>query len=371
MAMVRVDEKGNPVGPDLAPPDPVPGGGTEPPDGTPGGGANPDGKYDTSRSPFFKQGNNINDNWSTGAGWRPEAPTGGAYGAYAGMAAGDMNPLEQMAGYGYGNVATGGPYGGNIADLLSGAMGRTATGSNPSDPWLGNAMVWFGDQAMNAGAGEAGQLAGYQDMVNNGGYDAATRAAITNEGNNSITSQYEGLADQLRNATARTGSPLGEFAALSQASQNAGNQRNSLARQNQVLFANEKQRQRETGLQGLGQNAGIEQARKSTFGNLAVGAEGNRFAHQTTAANQANQFINDALQRTLQGSNGMAQLAAALQGKQATGAAGLAGLDQSKINQENALYSILASILGTKQEDYTSLGKTTGDFKAGVGTSSK
>ena len=47
---------------------------------------------------------------------------------------------------------------------------------------------------------------------------------------------------------------------------------------------------------------------------------------------------------------------------------GLAGLDQSKINQENSLYSILASILGTKQEDYTSLGKTTGDAKIGVGT---
>ena len=348
----------------------TPGGGYAPPPaaGAPPGGANPDGKYDTSRSPFYKQGNNINDNWSTGAPWRPEAPTGGAYGAYAGMAAGDMNPLEQMVGYGYGNVASGGQYGGNIQDLLNGAMFRSTTGSNPSDPWLGNAMTWFGDQAMNAGQGEAGQLAGYQNMVSNGGYDAATKAAITNEGNNSITSQYEGLADQLRNATARTGSPLGEFAALSQASQNAGNQRNSLARQNQVLFANEAERQKEAGLQGLGQNAGIEQARKSTFGNLAMGAEGNRFNQQTAAADQANKFINDALQRTLQGSNGLSQLAAALQGKQATGAAGLAGLDQSKINQENSLYSILASILGTKQEDYTSLGKTTGDAKIGVGT---
>ncbi len=326
-----------------------------------GGTVGPDGRYDTGMSNIYPQGNNVNDPWSTAAPWRPDAPTGGAYGAYANLASGAMNPLQQGAGYGYGSIATGGPYASLMNSLIQGQAGNAQ-----NNPLLGTAMQMLTDQYNNTSLPEEQQRQAYSGMVYGGGYDPATKAAITNESNNSITGQYEGLKDQLQNAAARTGSPLGEFGALAQASQNAGNQRNAAARQNQVLFANEAERQKEAGAAGLGQNAQLGQSRRATAAAQWLQAQGNQNAQQQAAAQSAAGLINNQNQSILQGSNGLAQLAAQLSGQQQAGAAGLAGLDQANQSQESQLYSLLASILGTKQEDYTSLGKTTGNANVGI-----
>ena len=310
------------------------------------------GRYATGVSNITAQG--YDDPWSTVTPDKQAAPTGGAAGTYAKLASGEMSPLQQGAGYGYGQVAQGGPYAGIMSGLIQNQAAKSV-----GDP-LSQIFGVLQGQYNNQSTPEQDQMFGYQRMVGDGGYDAATKSAISNESNNAITAQYQGLADQLQNAAARTGSPIGEFAALSQASQNAGNQRNAAARQNQVLFANEAERQKEAGLSGLGQNAQLGQARQGTAAGQYLQAQANQAGQTQANAQLAAQMANQQTQQTLQGSNGLAQLAAQLSGQQQAGAAGLANLDQLTTQQQNQLYSMLASVLGTKQEDYTSLAQTTG-----------
>ena len=93
---------------------------------------------------------------------------------------------------------------------------------------------------------------GYSGMVNNGGYDAATQNAITQTGENTARAGYAGAADQAARHAQATGNTAGYNSAIARLGQAESGTISDNARQNQIAFANEKQRQKEAGLQGLG-----------------------------------------------------------------------------------------------------------------------
>src|ERR1039457_2246672 len=127
------------------------------------------------------------------------------------------------------------------------------------------------------------QQAQYMTMTGpNAGYDTATKAAITNEGNNALNSQEASMRDQLNNAAARTGSPVGAYGALVDVNQNIGNQRASQSRQNQVLFANEAERQKEAGAVGLGSTAQEIMARQNAAQQSGLAANQAQFSQDQT-----------------------------------------------------------------------------------------
>src|ERR1017187_2431981 len=196
------------------------------------------------------------------------------------------------------------------------------------------------------------QQAQYMTMTGpNAGYDAATQAAITNQGNNALNSQEASMRDQLNNAAARTGSPVGAYGALVDVNQNIGNQRADQSRQNQVLFANEAERQKESGAAGLGSTANEIMARQNAAQQSGLAANQAQFSQDQTATNQANQLINDQTSRQLAGINsGVAQNAQQI-GVQEAGGAGLTNILQGQNGQQDQLYSMLASILRNKQGD--------------------
>jgi hypothetical protein len=209
------------------------------------------------------------------------------------------------------------------------------------------------------------QQAQYMTMTGpNAGYDAATQAAITNQGNNALNSQEASMRDQLNNAAARTGSPVGAYGALVDVNQNIGNQRADQSRQNQVLFANEAERQKEAGAAGLGSTANEIMARQNAAQQSGLAANQAQFSQDQTATNQANQLINDQTSRQLAGINsGVAQNAQQI-GVQEAGGAGLTNILQGQNSQQDQLYSMLASILGNKQGDTSNMNVAT--TQAGV-----
>src|ERR1017187_4758487 len=169
----------------------------------------------------------------------PSAGTGlGAYDAFANLAFGSPTDAESTvynATQGIGTNQSPAQMAGNV---LLGQEGQTAMNAG-NNPQLQNAMVasnnLYNGQDPSQTALNA-QQAQYLAMTGpQAGYNTATKAAITNTGNSALNAQQAAAADQMANAAARTGSPIGAYGAIANVSQNIGNQRSNQAMQNQVL----------------------------------------------------------------------------------------------------------------------------------------
>lgn len=250
-----------------------------------------------------------------------------------------------------------------------GAQNAATAGNNQN---LQNAMVaatnLYGGNDPSSTALQAQQGA-YMSMVGpNAGYSDAAKAAIINQGNSALNAQQASAQDQLNNAAARTGSPIGAYGAIVDVNQNIGNARAAQAAQNQVLFANEAERQKEAGAAGLGQTAATTLGREQQAYNDYLASQGQQFGQGQTAMSTANQMINDQTSRQLSGLN-----AAAAQNQQQVanteaGGSGLTNLYNTNVGQQNQLYSMLASILGNKQGDTTQLGEVAQQFGLHLGS---
>ena len=281
----------------------------------------------------------------------------GAYDAWADQAFAGPSDAENQVFNGVYGIGSGQDANGRQANVLMGQAGERATAPQYVDPHsqMGETMGVASAQYQGTDPSSAAvnpQLGAYLSMVGpNGGYDAATKAAIANEGNAALNAQEASARDQMSNAQARTGSPLGAYGAIADVSQNIGNQRSAQARQNQILFANEQQRQKEAGASGLGTTAGIMLGRENAGIQNYMGAQQQAVGQTQAAANQANQFINDDTARRLAGLNAAAAQNAAQRQAQQAGASGLTNLLSGEMGAGNQLYTALGSILGTEQGD--------------------
>ena len=101
-------------------------------------------------------------------------------------------------------------------------------------------------------------LPGIQDLLTSQGYSPQEQSAITQEGMGSARTAYDALQVRAANRVAATNNSAG-YGDLTaelgrQESQNLAQQ----ARQNQIAFADEKQRRRMAGLSAIGQTYGID-----------------------------------------------------------------------------------------------------------------
>lgn len=109
---------------------------------------------------------------------------------------------------------------------------------------------------------QASQLYGelapqYLAEVNNPGYDPATKAAMTQQGMGAIASSYDTAAQEAGRRTARTRNQAGYGALQDALARNKGIAAGTEAGNLQKQFADEKLRQRQEGLAGLGNLYGL------------------------------------------------------------------------------------------------------------------
>jgi len=101
-------------------------------------------------------------------------------------------------------------------------------------------------------------LPGIQDLLTSQGYSPAEQSAITQEGMGSARTVFDSLRERAANRVARTNNSAGYGDLTAQLGREESQNLSQQARQNQIDFANEKLRQRLSGLQAIGQTYGID-----------------------------------------------------------------------------------------------------------------
>ena len=293
------------------------------------------GKIETVTIPNrfdFEQGDNgpfTTDYWSTSPTWRPEAPTGGLYGAFSELASGQLTPYENRIGEGWQGYATN-PVGWADENF------QNALGQYQSTPGKGI------DEAYGA----------YNRMLQGDGYSAAEKGAIEGSAVRGVTQGFQRGADDMRRQAARTGNAAAPYAAMASMGAQYGGQLGEMGRQNQLKFADEAQRRQEVGGQGMTNVASLAN-QKAQFGLQAGSSYANELARRKEA-----------------GLRGAGDYAAFGRGLQQQGLAGLNQLMQQQQQGKQSTYAMIANLLN-QGTGSANLGSSSGwGWGAGIGGSS-
>jgi len=98
----------------------------------------------------------------------------------------------------------------------------------------------------------------YQSIVNNPGYSAADKAAITGQSQGALASSFDALQQSAQNRVAQTGNSAGFSDLTDQLARQRGMDQANLAAQNQVNFSNTAFQRQMAGLQGLSGLYGVD-----------------------------------------------------------------------------------------------------------------
>ena len=269
---------------------------------------------------MFEQGDNATgvgdvtpDAWSTSAPWRPEEPTGGVYGAFSDLAGGKMTDYENQIGTNWRNYA-----------------------SDPSNPQDAGFEKMLAEYNKTPGKGIDEAYGAYNQMINGGGYSADEKGAIEGSAVRGVTQGYQRNMDDIRRQAARTGNANSAYAAMASQAGNYGGQLGETNRQNQLKFADEAERRKEAGAQGMTNVASLATT-KSTAG---LGLQ--------------QQYANELARRKEAGIKGMGDYATFGRGLQAQGIAGLQDMLKNSQAEKNNTYNLIAQLLGTKTGGYSS-----------------
>jgi hypothetical protein len=265
-------------------------GGTRPPlTGPPGGHSTPTGGL-----AGYYQGQ-LDNPWQTGPNGNAETDV---LGSYDWMASGERNGDEKDVYGRMGNYGTEGtPDGsGRTLEGLSSDVNRglmkgefnapeseandtyagLAEGPNARENALygksgdfglqtGNEAGLYGDtdqfgKTMGADQGDASSF--YRNRLQHGGYDDATKTAITGEAMKAARSPFERARDRVVRGAAARGNPASTMGAEIAMARDEGDALSSAARQNQIALAQEKIRQEEGGATGLMGSQSMTNAQK-------------------------------------------------------------------------------------------------------------
>src|ERR1035441_9278589 len=117
----------------------------------------------------------------------------------------------------------------------------------------------------------AGLLSALQGLLNNGGYSATEQQAITEKAAEALAAQKGSSQAQMADQLARSGNAAGYGGAMSSLDNSAAQTASDQARQNQIDFANEQERQKELGASGLTSLLGINTAAQLGTSGQAAG----------------------------------------------------------------------------------------------------
>jgi hypothetical protein len=116
-----------------------------------------------------------------------------------------------------------------------------------------------------------GLLSALQGLLNNGGYSATEQQAITEKAAEALAAQKGSSQAQMADQLARSGNAAGYGGAMSSLDNSAAQTASDQARQNQIDFANEQERQKELGASGLTSLLGINTAAQLGTSGQAAG----------------------------------------------------------------------------------------------------
>ena len=91
----------------------------------------------------------------------------------------------------------------------------------------------------------------YMSMVNNPGFDTATKSAITNESTGAAAAAYGGASDQAARTAARTGNSAALGPLEDKLAQEKAGTMGDIGAKNQIAFAQQAKSDQQTGLKGL------------------------------------------------------------------------------------------------------------------------
>jgi hypothetical protein len=143
----------------------------------------------------------------------------------------------------------------------------------------------------------AGLLSALQGLLNNGGYSATEQQAITEKAAEALAAQKGSSQAQMADQLARSGNAAGYGGAMSSLDNSAAQTASDQARQNQIDFANEQERQKELGASGLTSLLGINTAAQLGTSGQAAGLASLGGGVDTSTAGGSN-FSNQNYQAT-------------------------------------------------------------------------
>lgn len=282
--------------------------------------------YDEEKNPIyndngmFEQGDNASgvgditpDSWNNSPDWRPEEPTGGLYGAFTDLASGRMTDYENSIGENWRNMA-----------------------NNPATADDEDYKKLIAEYNKTPGKGIDEAYGAYNEMINSKGYSDVERGAIEGSAVRGASQGFQRGADDMRRQAARTGNANSAYAAMASMGSKYGQDLGEMNRQNQIKFADETQRRKETGASGMTNVAGLANT-KAQFGLGASGDYAKEMARRREAATK-----------------GMGDYATFGRGLQSQGIAGLQGLSKDTEAAKQNTYAQIAQILGTGMGSVTS-----------------
>lgn len=98
----------------------------------------------------------------------------------------------------------------------------------------------------------------YQSLLQNPGYSAAERAAITGQSQGALASAFDALQQSAQNRVARTRNAAGFGELADELARQKGREEAGLAQQNELNFADTAYKRRLAALQGLGGLYGVD-----------------------------------------------------------------------------------------------------------------
>jgi hypothetical protein len=139
-------------------------------------------------------------------------------------------------------------------------MGRGAQGQTQAmtDQQLAR-MNALNQQLLGQQQGLGSQVgAQYQSLLNNQGYSAADKAAITGQSQGALASAFDSLQQSAMNRMARTGNSAGYADFADELARQKGQQEAGVAQQNQLNFSNTAYQRQMAALQGLSGLYGVD-----------------------------------------------------------------------------------------------------------------
>jgi len=310
-------------------------------------------------------------------------------GGYQWQASGQRTGDEDAVNWRYRNVANNplGELDQNVIDrsrIFADNPGATGI-EGVTDKDLFNA---FGEMTKTPGRGEDEAYNAYKGYLDRPGYDAATKSAIGQQGMLSARTASDSALQQLKNRQAVGGGNAGFYGAAGRLGRDTAGVLGDQARQNQIDFAKEANRQTEVGASGMTNLASIGNQRRqygasnqaslqnsarnarmygndmlanrsdAEYGRRMAGIqgmdEGNRAlrGYQQAGLAGASQRADEMQNRRMEGLQGYQGYSDQMHNRRMQGLAGQQGLYDSNREDENNLISQILSGLRTPRETY-------------------
>jgi len=310
-------------------------------------------------------------------------------GGYQWQASGNRTGDEDAVNWRYRNVANNplGELDQNVIDrsrIFADNPGATGI-EGVTDKDLFNA---FGEMTKTPGRGEDEAYNAYKGYLDRPGYDAATKSAIGQQGMLSARTASDSALQQLKNRQAVGGGSAGFYGAAGRLGRDTAGILGDQARQNQIDFAKEANRQTEVGASGMTNLASIGNQRRqygasnqaslqnsarnarmygndmlanrsdAEYGRRMAGIqgmdEGNRAlrGYQQAGLAGASQRADEMQNRRMEGLQGYQGYSDQMHNRRMQGLAGQQGLYDSNREDENNLISQILSGLRTPRETY-------------------